>query len=94
MATQGHQLFTDPQLVARGFWETVDHPEAGRHAYLSRPFQLSKTPGESYRSAPLLGEHTDEILREVAGMTDAEVRELADLGVTSNDPTAFVLVDV
>ncbi|MBM3138653.1 MAG: CoA transferase [Chloroflexi bacterium] len=93
VATQGHQLFEDPQLVARGFWEEVDHPEAGRHPYLSRPFKLSKTPGGTYSYAPLLGEHTEVVLREVAGMSDEEIRELTELGVTSNDPTAFAPVE-
>jgi benzylsuccinate CoA-transferase BbsF subunit len=89
VAQQGPQLLRDPQLEARGFWETVSHPDAGSAPLSSRPFLFSKTPGATRRHAPLLGEHTEEVLRDVAGMSDAEIHELASLGVTSNDPRAF-----
>lgn len=88
VAEQGSHLLDDPHLNARGFWETVTHPEAGTAPFLSRPFQFSKTPGATRRHAPLLGEHTEEVLREVAGMDAAEIAELAALGVTENNPRA------
>lgn len=88
VAEQGPHLLADPHLNARGFWETVTHPEAGTAPFLSRPFQFSKTPGVTRRHAPLLGEHTEEVLRDVGGLTDAEIAELAALGVTENNPRA------
>ncbi|TAK74898.1 MAG: CoA transferase [Dehalococcoidia bacterium] len=90
VAEQGAHLLEDPHLNARGFWETVTHPEAGTAPFLSRPFQFSKTPGATRRHAPLLGEHTEEVLREVGGMSDAEIAELAALGITENNPRAVV----
>jgi benzylsuccinate CoA-transferase BbsF subunit len=88
VAEQGHQLLQDRHLAARGFWEPVEHPEAGRHPYAGRPFRLSKAPAARQTPAPLLGQHTEQVLREVAGMSDDEIRELAELGVISNDPTS------
>jgi benzylsuccinate CoA-transferase BbsF subunit len=86
VAQRGDRLLDDPQLAHRGFWELVDHPEAGSFPYLGRPFRLSRTPAYSSRPAPLLGEHTHEVLREVAGMSDAEIAELDELGVTADVP--------
>ncbi len=90
VAVKGDQLLEDRHLQARGFWETVDHPEAGTFPHLSRPFKFSKTPGSTRTPAPLLGQHTEQVLRDVAGMTDEEIRELDEAGVTSNDPLALL----
>ena len=86
VAEQGGHLIEDPHLNARGFWEVVTHPEAGTAPFLSRPFQFSKTPGTTRRHAPLLGEHTEEVLRDVGGMSNADILELAALGVTEDNP--------
>jgi len=45
------------------------------------PVQLSETPGSVREPAPLLGQHTDEVLREYLGMTDAEISALRQEGV-------------
>jgi CoA:oxalate CoA-transferase len=47
------------------------------------PVKFSDTPGEIRRHAPLLGEHTAEILRELAGFSEDEVRELRESGAVS-----------
>lgn len=87
VAVKGSQMMADPHFEARGFWETVVHPETGTLSFLSRPFQFSRTPGTTRMHAPMLGQHTEQVLRDVAGMTDAEIRELDALGITLNDPT-------
>jgi benzylsuccinate CoA-transferase BbsF subunit len=86
VALKGNQLLGDPHLNAREFWEEVRHPEAGTHRHLSRPFKHSKTPGSSRMPAPLLGQHTEYVLRDIAGLSEEEIRELAEIGVTSNLP--------
>jgi benzylsuccinate CoA-transferase BbsF subunit len=88
VSLRGDQLLQDPHLAERGFWENVEHPQAGTHPHLSRPFKLSKQPGSTRMHAPLLGQHTEQVLREIAGLSAAEISELKELGVTSNDPTA------
>ena len=90
MVHRGDTLLEDPQLVERGFWEPVTHPAAGRIPHLSRPFKLSRTPGWTPRPAPMLGEHTTEVLRDVAGLSESEIADLAALGVTRNVPDGAV----
>jgi crotonobetainyl-CoA:carnitine CoA-transferase CaiB-like acyl-CoA transferase len=66
-------LFTDPQLAHRGhFWE-LEHAELGRLLYNGTSFRLSETPAYPRSAAPLLGEHTREVLTTLLGYSDAEV---------------------
>jgi benzylsuccinate CoA-transferase BbsF subunit len=54
----------------------LDHPEAGRTAYDSAGFRLTKTPG-AYRSpAPCLGEHTAYVCKEILKLSDEEIAQL------------------
>lgn len=73
-------LNRDPQLQARGHWVYLDHPEMGRTVYNALPFRLSRTPGFPNRPAPLLGEHTDAVLKEKLGLADAEIEALRAQG--------------
>ena len=59
------QVFADPQVAARGMVLETDHPVLGRLRTLGSPIKLSATPADATRRAPLLGEHTDEVLREL-----------------------------
>ena len=57
----------------------VDHPTRGKYLSVGNPIKLSDSPSDVTRS-PLLGEHTDEILRQVLGFTDHQVAEIHDSG--------------
>lgn len=59
------QVFDDPHTLARSMILDVDHPVEGRVRTLGFPFKLSETPARSRRPPPQLGEHTEEVLREV-----------------------------
>ncbi len=59
-------LIESEQLVFRGFFAQVAHPVLGGLRYPTVPYRLSVTPASLVRSAPLLGEHTEVVLREVA----------------------------
>ena len=71
----------DPQLRARGHWVRLEHPEMGETLYNAPPFRLTGTPVQLTRPAPMLGQHTEEICREVLGLDDAEIARLAAEGV-------------
>ncbi len=82
------ELYDDPHLQARGFFETVEDTEAGRHRYIGRPFRLLGTPLGTYRPAPLLGEHNGFVLGSLLGMSQAEIDALEAKGVIGTTPTA------
>jgi len=77
------EVVTDPQLEAREMFVDVDHPRAGRVRVPNFPVKFSCTPGRVSRAAPLLGEHNEEILVGVLGMSREEVQELVRKGVIS-----------
>lgn len=66
----------DAHLKARGYYVYLDHAETGAAAYDGSPFRLSKTPGGPERPAPLLGEHTMYVARDVIGLNDHEIADL------------------
>lgn len=73
-------LLRDPQLQARGHWVYLDHPEMGRTVYNALPAHLSRTPGAPHRPAPLLGQHTDEVLRELLALSTEQIASLRAQG--------------
>jgi len=58
------QVFEHPQVKARELWREIDHPQAGKSPTTASPINYSDTPVAYSRHAPMLGEHTDEILKE------------------------------
>ena len=74
------EALADPHALARQMVVDLVHPGAGPIKALGIPVKLSETPGAVDRAAPLLGQHTAEILTEL-GYTDAEQRALVDHGV-------------
>jgi crotonobetainyl-CoA:carnitine CoA-transferase CaiB-like acyl-CoA transferase len=75
------QVLNDPQVQARAMLEYVDYPGAKKPVPLANPaVRLSVTPGGVRRRAPMLGEHTDEILRELS-YTASEILALREGGV-------------
>lgn len=70
----------DKQYAARGFLVTLDEPEAGRITAEGVPVRLSETPGRIQCPAPLMGEHTYQICRELLGLSDERIRVLEEEG--------------
>ncbi len=73
------ETFAHPQIQAREMAVEIDHPKAGRMKVLSIPPKLSESPPQVRRPAPLLGQHTDEILQEF-GKSGEEIQRLRDAG--------------
>lgn len=57
-------LFHDEHFGGRGFWATTSHPELGQVQFPGRPFSMGKGGWQLRRPAPLLGQHTREVLQE------------------------------
>ena len=74
-------MLEDPQYVAREAIVSVDHPVFGAVRMQNAFPKLSETPGRVRWPGPELGAHTEEVLREVAGLQPAEIAALRSDGV-------------
>ena len=70
------QALAAPHAIAREMVTTVEHPTAGKVKMLGMPYRFSDTPASIRRSPPLLGQHTEAVLREELGFSDARIIEL------------------
>ncbi len=75
------QVFDEPQVKARAVRIEVKHPVAGKVPMVASPMRFSGTPLEHKTPPPLLGEHTDEILRQVLGKKPEEIARLREAKV-------------
>ena len=77
------QLVEDDPRVASEMWEDVEHPGVGTYRMPGTPLDFSAIPREPVRRAPLLGEHTEEILAGTLGLAGAEIGRLVDAGTVA-----------
>ncbi len=75
------QVCADPCIRHRGMLAEVDQPEMGRIKIAASPLRLSETPGAVHAPAPLLGQHTGEVLRDLLHYSEQEIEALAREGV-------------
>ena len=75
------EIAEEPSLRETGTVVEVDHPTRGEYITVGNPIKLSDSPSEVARS-PLLGEHTQEILRDVLGFNDNQIHEVEASGAT------------
>jgi len=73
------EIAEDPGLRETGTVVEVDHPVRGKYLTVGNPIKLSDSPAEVKRS-PLLGEHTDEILKEFCNMNEEEIKAVREAG--------------
>jgi crotonobetainyl-CoA:carnitine CoA-transferase CaiB-like acyl-CoA transferase len=73
------QMHADPQALAREMIVETTHPTAGKVKAIGLPIKFSDTPGGVRKAAPLMGEHTREVLLET-GFSDAEIDQMAEQG--------------
>ncbi|WP_353149502.1 CaiB/BaiF CoA-transferase family protein [Pollutimonas bauzanensis] len=70
------QVYQNPQVKARGMLQTLPHASAGQAPVGASPLRFSDSPVNYRHAAPLLGEHTEQVLRERLGLSDEEIQEL------------------
>jgi crotonobetainyl-CoA:carnitine CoA-transferase CaiB-like acyl-CoA transferase len=75
------EIFADEQVRHRGLLVDVDHTELGSVKQIAPAIKMSSTPCLIESPPPLLGQHTDEILRTIAGYGDEEIRTLRTRGI-------------
>ena len=75
------RIMKDPQVTDRDMMVDMEHPIAGMLKLAGIPIKMSLTPGAVERPSPILGQHTDQILREFLGKTKAEIDELRRMNV-------------
>ena len=83
---KGGETIVDPHLEARGFWDVVMHPEAGRYKQVSTPWRLSKNPRRRTIPAPGLGQHNSYVLGELLGLPETKLAELTEQGIIGTRP--------
>ena len=77
-----------PQVAARGVLVDLDHPVAGKVKVVAPFFRMSGTPGTARTAAPLLGEHTEQVLREQLGLSASDVERLRRAGASGHGRAA------
>ena len=75
------EVVEHPQSNVREMFPTVEHPTAGRYRATGPPLKLSDAPSRPAAAAPLLGEHTREVLAHLLQLDEHAIKELADSGV-------------
>lgn len=75
------EVLEDPHIKERRAFIERDHPTAGPTTLLAPWIHLSKTPASIHDDAPAIGQHTDEVLGDLLGLTTAELGDLRAQGV-------------
>jgi crotonobetainyl-CoA:carnitine CoA-transferase CaiB-like acyl-CoA transferase len=75
------QVFEEPQVKARGVRIELEHAAAGKLPLVASPMRFSETPIEYGKAPPVLGQHTEEVLRSVLAKSAAEIARLRAAGV-------------
>ena len=79
-------IFGNEHFRARDLFIDVEHPLVGSEPMTGMPWKMSRTPGRVSRRAPLLGEHTAEVVKGMAGVSDEEYGELVEAGGIETGP--------
>jgi len=75
------EVFANEQVQARGMAVELPHPSAGQVKLVRNPIRMSATPATSDIAPPTLGQHTDEVLRDILGRSEEEIAALRERGV-------------
>ncbi len=77
---EAHEAMDDPHLLARNMWTEVPHPVVGKYRVPNFPAKFYSTPGEATQGAPIIGQHTEEVLTQMLDYTEEQVKALEKEG--------------
>jgi formyl-CoA transferase/CoA:oxalate CoA-transferase len=75
------EIFVDPQVLHRNMLVEIEHPRADKIKQIGIPIKFSETTGEIRTPPPLLGEHTEEVLRDILGYSTEKINQLREEGL-------------
>lgn len=75
------KVLEDPQVKSREMIVNVNHPVAGDLKMAGVPIKMSETQGRIVSPAPLLGQHTYEVIKDILGYSDEQIKELENQGI-------------
>ena len=84
---KANETLADPHLEDRGFWDVVDHPEAGTYKQTTTPWILSKNPRLPAIAAAGLGEHNFQVFNGLLGLSPGEIDDLVESGIAGYTPS-------
>jgi len=84
------EVYEDPHLRARGFFETVSHAVAGTWDIEGPHWRMSESPAHIRLPAPSFGEHNNYVFSELLGLTDQEILKLETEGITGSTPNRAI----
>lgn len=79
------EICEDPHIAHRKMLVEIDQPQVGKMRIVGSPIRLSETPGEVYAPAPMLGQHSEEVLKTVLRYSDEQIRALKEEGVINRE---------
>ena len=82
---RNEDVCSDPQLKHRHTYRRLSHPEIGYMLHQQPAYQLSRTPCEMAKSAPIMGGHNEHVFKEILGLSDDEVADLLIEGVITTE---------
>ena len=84
------ELYENPQMVARGYFEQLEQPSTGKHPYTGMMWKMADTPNGIRRPAPMLGEHNKYVFKELLGLPETEYVSLKQKGHVGTEYSAHL----
>ena len=84
------ELYEDPQMVARGYFEELEQHSTGKHKYAGMMWKMAETPNGIMGPTPMLGEHNEYVFKELLGVTEAEFKGLEEAGHVGTEYAAHL----
>jgi crotonobetainyl-CoA:carnitine CoA-transferase CaiB-like acyl-CoA transferase len=80
MVQDAEDMLNCPQLMGRHMWTEVDRPSGGTFTVPSNPVKIPGVGDTQPRRAPLLGEHTEEVLHDLLGLSEVQMSDMRSAG--------------